>query len=188
MGSKTLKTFVARNRDQWRDWLAEHHRAESAVWLVFNKRHTHRPSIEYGDAVDEALCFGWIDSLIKRLDDDSYIRKFTPRRSDSAWSTANRTRYSRLKADGRLTQAGLDRAPTSRNGDAPRPSLAAIPRDVQQGLRTNPLAWKRFHSLPPSHQRAYVGWIDAAKRAETRTRRLEKAVAMLEAGKPLGMV
>src|ERR1017187_2053436 len=96
--------------------------SESEVWLVFYKRQTGRSSIAYDDAVNEALCFGWIDSLIKRLDDDRYARKFTPRKPDSKWSSANRKRYAQLQASGRLTPAGLQRAPTGRSHDAPRPS------------------------------------------------------------------
>ena len=82
-----MKTFLAKTVDQWRDWLDEHHASESEVWLVFYKRHTGVASIDYKDALDEALCFGWVDSLVKRLDDRRYARKFTPRRADSRWST-----------------------------------------------------------------------------------------------------
>ncbi len=115
---KAAKTVAARTREQWRAWLANHHDSESAVWLVFNKRHTHRPSISYNDAVEEALCFGWIDSIIKRVDEDRYARKFTPRKPDSKWSTANRQRYAALQARGLLTPAGVRRAPTGRSGCA----------------------------------------------------------------------
>src|ERR1700730_7880568 len=122
MPSKILKTVYPQNGQQWREWLATHHHSDSEVWLVFHKRQTGRPSIAYNDAVDEALCFGWIDSLVKRLDDDRDARKFTPRKPDSRWSTANRKRYAQLEAGGRLTPAGLKRAPTDRSGDAPKPS------------------------------------------------------------------
>src|SRR6266566_695475 len=111
---KTLRTLDVRTPEQWRKWLADHHDSQSEVWLVFHKRHTGRASIAYEDAVDEALCFGWVDSLIKRLDDERYARKFTPRKLDSRWSTVNRERYARLEASGRLTGAGLNRAPTDR--------------------------------------------------------------------------
>ena len=79
--------------DEWREWLAEHHDSESEVWLIFHKLHTGVASIDYKEALDEALCFGWVDSLLKRLDDRRYARKFTPRRADSRWSTTNRERY-----------------------------------------------------------------------------------------------
>jgi uncharacterized protein YdeI (YjbR/CyaY-like superfamily) len=187
MPLKTLKTLDARNLEQWRRWLADHHDSESEVWLVFHKRHTGRESIAYEDAVDEALCFGWIDSLIKRLDDARYARKFTPRKPESRWSTANRRRYAQLKASGRLTAAGLNRAPTERSYDPPRPSLSKIPKYIEDSLRKHPTAWGAFEALAPSHRRHYIGWIDSAKRDETKLRRLQEAKRLLSAGKKLGL-
>ncbi|MGI8897907.1 MAG: YdeI/OmpD-associated family protein [Pyrinomonadaceae bacterium] len=119
-----MKTLRVRSVDQWRDWLDEHHASESEVWLVFYKRHTGVASIDYKDALDEALCFGWVDSLLKRLDDPRYARKFTPRRADSRWSDVNRKRYAELKAGGRLRPAGIKRPPTDR-GYGPRPPRAS---------------------------------------------------------------
>jgi uncharacterized protein YdeI (YjbR/CyaY-like superfamily) len=187
MLSRTLKTLDARTCEQWREWLAEHHESESEVWLVFHKHQTGRPSIAYDDAVDEALCFGWIDSLIKRLDDDRYARKFTPRKPDSRWSTANHKRYAQLKASGRLMPAGLKRAPTDRSYDAPRPSPSKVPQYIQQALRSRPAAWNYFESLAPSYRRMYIAWIDSAKQQETKTRRLQEAIGLLAAGKKLGL-
>ena len=109
-----MNTFLARTVDQWRDWLAKHHGSETEVWLIFHKRHTGVVSIDHKDALDEALCFGWVDSLVKRLDDRRYAIKFTPRRADSRWSASNRKRYAKLKASGRLQPAGLNQAPTDR--------------------------------------------------------------------------
>jgi uncharacterized protein YdeI (YjbR/CyaY-like superfamily) len=187
LGSKTLKTVDARTPEQWRVWLIDHHASESEVWLVFHKRHTGQASIAYEDAVDEALCFGWVDSLIKRLDAAHYARKFTPRKADSKWSTSNRQRYAQLKASGRLMPAGLNRVPTDRSGDASRPSLAKVPQYIQDGLRNNPTAWGYFESLAPSYRRMYIAWIDCAKQPETKMRRLQEAIRLLAAGKKLGL-
>jgi len=184
---KTLKTFDPRTPEQWRRWLADHHDSESEVWLVFHKRHTGRASIAYEDAIDEALCFGWVDSLIKRLDDARYARKFTPRKPDSKWSTVNRKRYAQLEANARLMPAGLERAPTDRSYDAPRPSLSKIPQYIQEALRKRPTARSYFESLAPSHRRRYIGWIDSAKQHETKMRRLQEAIRLLAAGKKLGL-
>lgn len=181
-----MKTLEVRSKDEWRDWLAQHHDSDSEVWLVFRKRPA-RPSVAYGDALDEALCFGWIDSLIKRLDDDRYARKFTPRRPDSRWSTANRQRYARLEASGRLKPPGLRRPPTARSGDAPRPAPSKLPPYIRRALRSRPAAWRHFEKLAPSLRRRYVGWIDSARREETRARRLREALGLLAAGKPLGL-
>ena len=187
MSTNTLRTLDIRTRSQWRTWLRAHHRSESDVWLVFYKRHTAQESISYDDAIEEALCFGWIDSLIRRLDDDRYARKFTPRTPDSRWSTVNRQRYADLKARGLLAAAGLERAPTSRSGDAPRLSVSALPPYIEQGLKADASAWEHFEHLAPSYRRAYIGWIDSAKREETKARRLREAVSLLAAGQKLGL-
>jgi uncharacterized protein YdeI (YjbR/CyaY-like superfamily) len=185
-----MKTLLVRNVDQWRDWLGEHHASESEIWLVFHKRHTGVASIDYKDALDEALCHGWVDSLVKRLDDRRYALKFTPRRLDSRWSTANRTRYKALKAGGRLKPAGIKRPPTDRGyGPRPvrRPMPAKLPPYMQTALRKHPVAWRHFEALPPGQRRRYFAWIESAKREETKLRRLKEAIRLLDDGKVLGL-
>ena len=189
-GLQTVKTFVAQTADQWRKWLDEHHDSESEVWLIFYKIHTGVGSIAYLDALDEALCFGWVDSLVKRLDESRYARKFTPRKADSRWSTINRKRYAALKASGRLEPSGIDRAPTDRSYGPQPPRFqmpATVPRHIQAALRKHPAAWRYFEGLAPSQRRRYVGWIESAKREETKARRLQEAIRLLTAGKPLGL-
>jgi uncharacterized protein YdeI (YjbR/CyaY-like superfamily) len=187
MATKTLKTLEVRTRKGWRKWLEKNHSSESEIWLVFYKQHTGEKSIDLGDAIDEALCFGWIDSLVRRLDDARYARKFTPRKPDSRWSTINRRRYAELKAQGLLAPAGLERPPTERNGDAPRPSITALPSYMKQELKANPRAWQFFEQLAPSCKRAYIGWVDSAKREETKQKRLREMIGLLTAGKKLGL-
>jgi len=181
-----MKTFDARTRDEWRKWLARHHDSESEVWLIFHKRHTGRTSVAYKDALDEALCYGWIDSLVKRLNDDQYARKFTPRKPTSNWSSINVRRYNELKAANKLAPPGLERGPAGRPVvDGPR--MTSVPAYIEKALRADRKAWTVFERLAPSHRRAYLGWIDTAKRAETRQNRLEKTIAMLKAGKKPGI-
>src|SRR4051794_22121396 len=187
MPAKVLRTLDVRSRERWRTWLQEHHDSESVIWLVFPKRHSARKCMSYDDAVEEALCFGWIDSIVRRLDDDRYARKFTPRKLDSKWSTINRRRYADLKARGLLAAPGLERAPTSRDGDAPRPSVSVIPSYIEDELKTNTHAFEYFEQLTPSCRRAYIGWIDSAKRKETKEKRLREAIGLLAAGKKLGL-
>jgi uncharacterized protein YdeI (YjbR/CyaY-like superfamily) len=182
-----LKTLDVSARQAWRKWLEKHHDSESEIWLVFHKKHTNRPSIDLGDAIDEALCFGWIDSLIRRLDDDRYARKFTPRKPGSKWSTINRRRYAKLKADGLLAAAGLACKPTSRSGDAPRVD-AATQRYIERQLKANPRAWAQFEKLPPSLRRNCLGWIDSAKRDETKQKRMRALLARLAAGERPGLM
>src|SRR5712692_1508587 len=182
-----LMTLEVRNRQEWRTWLGRNHASSPGVWLAFYKDHTGVKSIAYEDAVREALCFGWIDSLIKRLDDDRYARKFTPRQPTSRWSTINRRRYADLKARGLLAAPGLERAPTSRSGDAPRPSVPEMPSYIEKQFKANPRAWNYFEQLAPSYRRKYMGWIDSAKREETKEKRLREAISLLAAGKKLGL-
>jgi len=187
MPEKTIDTLEVSNRQEWRKWLEEHRNSRLTIWLVFFKRHTGITSVSYNDAVEEALCFGWIDSIVRRLDGDRYARKFTPRKTDSKWSTTNRRRYADLKSRGLLAAPGLQRRPTSRSGDAPRPSLSAIPSCIEARLKTDPRAWEHFLQLAPSYRRAYIGWIESAKREETKEKRLREALKLLATGEKLGM-
>jgi uncharacterized protein YdeI (YjbR/CyaY-like superfamily) len=187
MPMKNLKTLAVQSRREWRNWLQEHHGSESMIWLVFPKPQAAKKSISYEGAVEEALCFGWIDSLVKRLDDSRYARKFTPRKPNSRWSTINRQRYAKLKERRLLAAPGLERAPTGRSGDAPRPSLTAIPSYIEKALQANGRASGYFAQLAPSYRRAYTGWIDSAKREETRKRRLREVIGLLAAHKKLGL-
>lgn len=187
MPKKSVPTLDLRTRQAWREWLAEHHDSVAEIWLVFHKRHTGVPCLEYEEAVEEALCFGWVDSLVKRLDHDRYTRKFTPRKPDSRWSSINRRRYADLKSRGLLAKPGLERPPTSRSGDAPRPAASRLPAYIEERLKRNARAWQFFQQLAPSYRRAYIAWIDSAKREETRRKRLDEAVRLLAAGRKLGM-
>jgi uncharacterized protein YdeI (YjbR/CyaY-like superfamily) len=153
---------------------------------VFYKAHTGARSIALDDMVREALCFGWIDSLVKRLDDDRYAIKVTPREPRSKWSAINRTRWAELKAAGWLTPAGLAAAPTS-NTYAPRPTIPDLPAYIAKALKANSQAWAFFRDLAPTYRRHFVVWIHMAKRPETRARRIRESISLLAAGKRLGL-
>ena len=184
-----VPTVHVRTRAEWRAWLQAHHATVSEIWLVFDKRHTGKPAIDYEDAVEESLCFGWVDSLIRRLDENRYARKFTPRRPDSKWSTINRRRYARVKAQGLLAEAGRQRPPTAKSGDAPpRPAdPKAVPAYIAKAFKANRAAWETFERLAPSHRWRYVIWIEDAKRPETREKRLREAIEKLLAQQTLGL-
>jgi uncharacterized protein YdeI (YjbR/CyaY-like superfamily) len=181
-----LETVDVRNRRRWRAWLEKHHATSTGIWLVFHKSHTGIESIPLDEAIREALCFGWIDSLIKRLDDDRYARKFTPRKSKSTWSDINRKHWKELKAAGLLAEAGLAAAPTAR-AYAPRPLVAKAPASFFKTLKKDARAWRAFQALAPSHQRHYVLWIYSAVKPETQAKRLAESIALLSAGKKLGL-
>src|SRR5689334_11785605 len=135
-------------RAKWRAWLAQHHKSSRGVWLVFHKAHTGVKSLPYEGFVREALCFGWIDSLVKRLDDDRYAIKVTPRTPASKWSDINRRRWNQLKAAGLLSEGGLAAAPTN-NRYAPHPRIPELPAYIATAFKENPGAWQFFQALAP---------------------------------------
>jgi uncharacterized protein YdeI (YjbR/CyaY-like superfamily) len=181
-----LMTLDLRTRQQWRTWLGKHHLSSPGVWLAFYKDHTGVESIPYEDSVREALCFGWIDSLIKRLDGDRYARKFTPRQPTSKWSDLNRKRWQELQAAGLLTAAGLAAAPTD-NTYAPRPAIPDLPAYITEALQANPKAWSFFQKLAPTYRRHFVLWIHSAIRPDTREKRIRESLALLASGRKLGL-
>jgi uncharacterized protein YdeI (YjbR/CyaY-like superfamily) len=184
--AESLIILDVRTRLQWRQWLAKHHGSSPGIWLVRHKQHTGVKSMPYEDVVREALCFGWIDSLIKRLDDNRYAIKVTPRTASSKWSDINRTRWRELKAAGQLTAAGLAAAPTG-NTYGSRPSIPVLPTYISKALKTNVKAWQHFQALAPTYRRDFVVWIHTAKRPETRERRIRESIELLSAGKKLGL-
>ena len=183
-----MKTFDPRTLARWRKWLAAHHASTSEIWLVFHKKHTGTSSVAYLDALDEALCYGWIDGLVRRLDAARYARRFTPRRSKSKWSAINIKRYAALKKAGRLTPAGQARSPRTGGRYAPLPTVPKrIPTYIARALKAQPEAWAYFQSIAPSHQRRYFGWIHIAKQPETRERRLREAIRLMLSKQTLGL-
>jgi uncharacterized protein YdeI (YjbR/CyaY-like superfamily) len=181
-----LITLDIRSRKQWRAWLAKHHASSRGVWLVFHKEHTGLKSIPYEEMVRDALCFGWIDSLIKRLDDDRFARMITPRKPASRWSDINRKRWAELEAAGLLEPPGLAAAPTGRSY-APRLAIPVLPAYIAKAFRAHPKAWRFFQELAPRSRRDYVVWIHMARRPETRARRIRESILLLAAGRKLGL-
>jgi uncharacterized protein YdeI (YjbR/CyaY-like superfamily) len=192
---KAMKRFASTDRSAWRFWLAANYASEREVWVVFQKKHTGQICMSYEDSVEEALCFGWIDSTVKRLDDDTYARKFTPRTDNSNWSESNKLRVAKCIKEGRMTAIGLAKVAyanpenyQSRTKLSAKPAKPiALPSFLSRALRADTTVWKNFNSLPPSHQRNYIGWIIQAKREETQERRLNEAIRMLAENKRLGL-
>ena len=179
-------------RKAWRCWLNQHHDESDGIWLVFYKKHTGKPSIEYGEAVEEALCFGWIDSIIKKLDNERYARKLTPRRAGSRWSELNKQRIAKLTKQGLMTQAGVavvKQAKTSGLWNKPdRPQISFdLPKELERALAANAKAKDFFEQLAPSYKHQFIGWVAVAKRPETTARRVKESIALLEQGQKLGM-
>jgi uncharacterized protein YdeI (YjbR/CyaY-like superfamily) len=179
-------------RDEWRAWLERHHDAEKEVWLVYYKRHTGKPRIPYDDAVEEALCYGWIDSTVKRIDDEKYMQKYTPRKNESVWSELNKIRAERMIRRGRMTEAGLAKIrEAKRNGQwgraGPREYPTEIPHDLKRALGANKKARQNFQNFAPSYRRQFIGWIMSASRDETRRKRIKETVRLAANNEKLGM-
>lgn len=184
------KTATAADRTEWRDWLEKNHAAEKEVWLVYYKKESGKKCVTYQESLEEALCFGWIDSLIQKIDDEKYARKFNPRRAGSKWSELNKHLVAKLAGEGRMTKAGLATVDFDLHAaGSVRPKRAPLPLPdwLKAGLMTSPKAWENFNLLPPSHRRNYIGWISDAKREETRQRRIREAIQLLEKNERLGL-
>jgi uncharacterized protein YdeI (YjbR/CyaY-like superfamily) len=177
--------------EQWHNWLEQHHASEKEAWVIFYKVETNQPSIAYEAAVEEALCFGWIDSIIQKLDEQRYARKFTPRTNTAKWSVPNRRRVAKLLREGRMTPAGMAKIedPSEFREDLVEEKRAAleIPSELERALQANPTARENFSNMAPSYRRNYIYWITSAKRPETVERRVREALEKLEQNLPLGM-
>jgi uncharacterized protein YdeI (YjbR/CyaY-like superfamily) len=161
------------------------------LWLVLYKKHSNQPTISYDEAVEEALCFGWIDGLTKSIDEEKYAVRFTPRKTGSVWSESNKKRVAKMIADGRMTPIGLAKVEEAkRNGEwekaTIREDVSNVPADLKHALQADKTAQQNFEKLAPSHKRQYIYWITEAKRDETRQKRIRETVRMVKAHKRLG--
>jgi uncharacterized protein YdeI (YjbR/CyaY-like superfamily) len=187
-----MEQVYVKTRQEWRAWLRQHHAKSSGIWLVFYKKHTGKSGLTYEAAVEEALCFGWIDSIIKKIDADRYVRKLTPRKADSSWSESNRRRVARLEERGLMTAAGKSKVTEAKrsgrwHGSVPPSAVFSIPPELADALAKNKKAGAFFDQLAPSYQKQYCAWISTAKRPETRERRLRTSLSLLEQGEKLGL-
>jgi uncharacterized protein YdeI (YjbR/CyaY-like superfamily) len=177
-----------KDRAGWRAWLEKHHAAEKEVWLVLYKKHLARPGLSLDDAVEEALCFGWIDGKLRRIDDQKHVLRFTPRRRGSIWSESNKARVQRMIEQGRMTQAGLVKVTEAReNGEwdraAQREDVTVIPPGLGAALQANGMTPADFEKLVPSLRKQYLHWINSARTDSTRQKRIAETVRLVEAKK-----
>jgi uncharacterized protein YdeI (YjbR/CyaY-like superfamily) len=164
-----------KNRSVWRAWLRKNGGKRDEIWLLYYKNKSGQPSIGYEDAVEEALCFGWIDGKIKRIDEASYAQRFTPRRPGSRWSAINIRRAERMIAQGRMTAAGRKAFRSGRRRESPR-LPARLPQPLQNRFELQKDAWENFQRFPPYYRRLTIGWIASAKKEETQLKRLAKLI------------
>ena len=191
MGEKGGLPIVAfPSREAWATWLNEHHAVSTGLWLALRKKGASEPSLSYSDAVEVALCYGWIDGQAGKLDERFWLQRFTPRRPRSIWSRVNRDRALALIARGEMKPAGLrevERAQADGRWEVAYepPSTMEVPDDLRQVLAANPAAEAFFATLNRTNRYAILHRIQAAKKPETRARRIATFVAMLAEGKKL---
>ena len=170
-----------KNRNEWRKWLQKNYDKSSEIWILAFKRHTGKTSISYEEALEEAICYGWIDSRMRRIDDERHMWRFAPRKPNSIWSLSNRARAERLIREGRMTSAGMEKIMAAKKSGkwdtAYAPSKPPrLPRDLKEALMKNRKAWTNFQAFAKSYRTTYIYWVTAAKREDTRKKRIEQVV------------
>ena len=177
-----IKTYYAKTRKDWRDWLYENHIIEKSVWLIMYHKDSKNASISYDDAVEEALCFGWIDSKPNKRDSESFYLFFSRRKPKSNWSKSNRERAEKLINQGLMTPAGQDlidlAIKTGTWTTLENVQNSVIPDDLQAAFDKNSIAYNNFKAFPPSSKRIILEWILNAKKPETRQQRINQTVEL----------
>jgi uncharacterized protein YdeI (YjbR/CyaY-like superfamily) len=170
-----------KDREEWRKWLTDNHASVNEVWLLHYKKRSGIKCVSLAEAVEEAICFGWIDSRLNSIDAEKYILKYSPRRPKSVWSTINRGRAERMISGGRMTAAGLaviEFAKKNGNWDTAYTNAVRdeMPSDLKEALKTVPIALKNFEGFANSYRNMYIGWVTGAKTPETRQKRVAEVV------------
>jgi uncharacterized protein YdeI (YjbR/CyaY-like superfamily) len=194
---KELEQIFFRNNVVFRNWLKKYHDKSPGVWLIFYKKHIKKESLYYKEALDVALCYGWIDSTVKKLDEEKYIQKFTPRTNLKNWSDNNKKKVNELIENGIMTEAGLKKIDIYlktgkvdweiKEPEIKEKKKLIIPESILKQLSKNEPALKNFNHLTPSQKRYFVEWITSAKREETIKKRLKETIVMLKNNQKLGL-
>ena len=182
MTENTVKTVCPASCQQWREWLREHHNTETSVWLIYHKKKANSPTITWSEAVDEALCFGWIDSRVKPLDTDRYMQFFSRRKPNSVWSGINKEKVQRLVNEGRMTPAGFARIDVAKQNGSwtilDDVEALLIPPDLEQEFQKTPTARDYFSQLSRSDKKSMLQRLVLTKRPETRQKRIKELVEL----------
>ena len=176
-----VKTLYVTDRQTWRAWLADNYNKEKEIWLIYPKKASGKPRIHYNDAVEEALCFGWIDSTIKRIDDDSYAQRFSPRNPKSPYSEANKARLRKLVKEGLVIPSVKVAIQDIINEDF------VVPSDILDALKTNKVAWENFRKFSLQYQRIRLAYVEGARdRPDEFKKRLNNLLKLTEKNKQFG--
>lgn len=186
------KAFYFENRDKWREWLEINYDKETGIWLIVYKKNSEITGIKYDEAVEEAICFGWIDSKMKSIDQEKYILKFTPRKNNSIWAENNKMRANKMIKIGKMTEAGLNKIKEARRSgmwktDYSSKSNLELSSDLRKALIKNQQAWVNFNNFAASYRTMYVYWVNSAKGEETRGKRIIEVVKRSAENKKLSI-
>ena len=170
-----METVFAKDRAKWRRWLAKNFSRSEEIWLVFYRKDSGKQTVSYDHAVEEALCFGWIDGMKKKVNEECYAFRFTPRKAKSPWSKSNLLRVERLMAEGKMMPAGLKAYNSDNRREVP-PMPTELPKALEETFRKQRAAWANYEKFPPGYRRVTAGWVASAKKEETQIKRLEKLI------------
>ena len=177
-----IQTFYAKDAKVWRSWLQKNHGEEKCVWLIIYKKESGQPSVYYNEAVDEALCFGWIDSKPNKRDEESYYQFFAKRSPKSNWSKVNKAKVEKLIKEKRMAKAGLEAIETAKQNGTWNTlddvDNSILPDDLTKAFLKNTTAKKYFDAFPKSSKKIILEWIQNAKREETRLKRIEETILL----------
>jgi uncharacterized protein YdeI (YjbR/CyaY-like superfamily) len=184
------KTLNVQDKEDWHSWLVKNHNKEKEIWLIYYKKSSGKPRISYNDAVDEALCFGWIDSTVKSIDNEKYAQRFTPRRSNSLLSQMNLERVRKLISEKRMTKFGLDAISHAFDLKTDAPNDFIIEADILKEIKSNKEAWANFQNLPDNYKRIRIAYIGHRREQskEEFEKRLNYFIKMTAKNKRFGMI
>lgn len=185
-----FERFYAKNRDEWHQWLSQNHDSSPGVWLIYYKKNSDKPRVEYDDAVEEALSFGWIDSKVNALDDERYMQVYTPRKPGSHWSKLNKQRVRKLIKNGQMQPAGMKKVDAAKKDGSwsflDDIEQQVVPEDLKQALEEDKAARDNFEAFNDSAKKQILYWITTAKREDTRRRRIKKTIELAAENKKPG--
>jgi uncharacterized protein YdeI (YjbR/CyaY-like superfamily) len=184
--------LLFRNKEEWRRWLEENHLKSKEIWLIHYKKSSNKISINHSEAVEEALCFGWIDSILKRIDEGKFILRYTPRKNKSVWSKINKDTAERMILQGKMTQAGLEKISSAKKNGLWKAAYTnkirdKLPSDLEKALFLDKVALNNFQNFANSYRNMYIGWVNNAKTDATRTKRINEVVKRSRENKKPGI-
>lgn len=189
---KPENSLYVTNRKDWRAWLRKNHNKKKEIWLIYYKKHTNKPRIPYDDAVEEALCYGWVDSTAKRIDEERFMQRYTPRNKNSLWSEINKKRAEKMMKLRKMTKIGTEKIKIAKkngkwdNAYTSKKKLD-LPPDLKKALIKNK-AFENFNNLANTYQNMYISWVIDAKKKETRLRRIKIVVERSLINKKAGII